>query len=109
KGRPQAALKRAIEFHEAARDELREAARWYETRLEGLGEEFLEAVELALERAVRGELPGMAPQEQGRPETRRLLLQRFPYSIHFDTNEGKLYVWAVAHEKRRPGYWRGRA
>jgi plasmid stabilization system protein ParE len=102
-------LKRAIEFHEAARDELREAARWYEARLEGLGEEFLEAVEAALERVACGELPGLAPQEQGRPETRRLLMQRFPYAIHFDMGEGSLFVWAVAHEKRRPGYWRRRA
>lgn len=102
-------MNRAIEFHEAARDELREGARWYETRLEGLGEELLEAVEAALERAARGALPGLAPQEPGRPATRRILLQRFPYTIHFEMGEGSLFVWAVAHEKRRPGYWRGRA
>lgn len=87
-------MKRAIEFHEAARDELR-AARWYETRLEGLGAAFLEAVEVALDRAARVEVPGLALHEQGRPETRRLLLRRFPYAIHFDMSEGSLSVWAV--------------
>jgi toxin ParE1/3/4 len=102
-------LSRAIEFHEAARDELREAARWYEARVEGLGEELLAAVETALERAARGKLPGLAPQVTSPPATRRILLQRFPYTIHFEMGEGSLFVWAVAHGKRRPGYWRGRA
>ena len=97
-----------VSFHEAARDELREAARWYEREREGLGEEFLLAVETAVERAARGELPGLAAAEASKPGTRRILLQRFPYAVHFDMNQSAVFVWAVAHRRRRPGYWRTR-
>ena len=101
-------MSRDVSFHEGARDELREAARWYEGEREGLGEEFLEAIETALERAARGELPGLAALEGNRPGTQRILLQRFPYALHFDMSQNSLFVWAVAHQKRRPGYWRTR-
>jgi plasmid stabilization system protein ParE len=101
-------LKRRISFHDAARDELREAARWYEHEREGLGEEFLLAVETAVGRAAGGELPGLVARQGTRPGTRRILLQRFPYAIHFDLSQREMFVWAVAHQRRRPGYWRSR-
>ncbi len=40
--------------------------------------------------------------------TRRCLLRRFPYSVVFDVEPDSL-VLALAHSKRRPGYWKGRA
>ena len=101
-------MNRGVSFHEAAQNELREAARWYEREREGLGEEFLLAVETAIERAARGDLPGLAASEASQPGTRRILLQRFPYTVHFDMREGEMFVWAVAHQRRRPGYWRTR-
>ncbi len=101
-------MNRRISFHEAARDELREAARWYEREREGLGEEFLQTVDTAIERVARGELPGLAAAETGQPGTRRILLQRFPYTVHFDLGQTEMFVWAVAHQRRRPGYWRTR-
>ncbi len=33
------------------------------------------------------------------------MLQRFPYVIFFETEADRVVVWAVAHAKRRPGYW----
>jgi plasmid stabilization system protein ParE len=101
-------LNRRISFHDAARDELREAARWYEREREGLGEEFLLAVQTAIERAARGELPGLAAPETSPPGTRRIFLQRFPYAVHFGMSQSEMFVWAVAHQRRRPGYWRTR-
>jgi hypothetical protein len=55
-------LSRRIQFHESALDEFREAARWYERQRQGLGEEFLEAVETLLERAASDQLPGLAAE-----------------------------------------------
>lgn len=41
-------------------------------------------------------------------EIRRALLPRFPYAIVFLVRAEELRVLAVAHAKRRPGYWLGR-
>lgn len=95
-----------VEFHEAARDEFREAARWYEDEREGLGREFLAAVEAALERAVRNGDPVLARGQRGK---RKLVLRRFPYVLHVEIVDAGLFVWAVAHSRRRPGYWRERS
>jgi toxin ParE1/3/4 len=37
--------------------------------------------------------------------TRRILLHRYPYSVVFRELPDKIQVIAVAHAKRRPGYW----
>ena len=42
-------------------------------------------------------------------EPRRARVSRFPYSIVFLETPGRLRVIAVAHDHRRPGYWRDRA
>jgi hypothetical protein len=38
--------------------------------------------------------------------TRKFLLRRFPYSVVYRITERELQVIAVAHGRRRPGYWR---
>jgi toxin ParE1/3/4 len=40
--------------------------------------------------------------------TRRLVLQRFPFSVVYLDNANVVNVVAVAHNKRRPGYWKDR-
>ncbi|HVC48314.1 MAG TPA: type II toxin-antitoxin system RelE/ParE family toxin [Terracidiphilus sp.] len=40
--------------------------------------------------------------------TRRILLHRFPYSIVFRELLHEIQIIAVAHAKRRPGYWAAR-
>lgn len=37
--------------------------------------------------------------------TRRILLHRFPYSVVFREFPRKVEIIAIAHAKRRPGYW----
>ncbi|MBC5768000.1 type II toxin-antitoxin system RelE/ParE family toxin [Ramlibacter albus] len=44
-----------------------------------------------------------------RRKTRRLPLRRFPYSIVYFVRETEVRVVAVAHHRRRPGFWRGRS
>jgi plasmid stabilization system protein ParE len=39
---------------------------------------------------------------------RRYLLRRFPYSIIYQVNSDDIRIIAVAHQRRRPGYWAGR-
>jgi len=92
-----------------AEQELAEAVRWYEQQRPALGGEFLDAVARALERVARK--PDATTSVAGvRAEigARRFLLRRFPYSIVLLDRGDHLYVVAVAHTRRRPGYWRRR-
>lgn len=43
-----------------------------------------------------------------RHRKRRLVLQRFPYAIIYTAEDDYIRVFAVAHDSRRPGYWRKR-
>ena len=43
-----------------------------------------------------------------RGDRRRYLLRRFPYSIIYQVTAEELRVVAVAHHRRRPGYWANR-
>ncbi len=36
------------------------------------------------------------------------VLSRFPYTLHYDIDGTVVTVLAVAHHRRRPGYWRAR-
>ncbi len=40
--------------------------------------------------------------------TRRYLLRRFPFAIVYREAAGGVLVVAIAHAKRRPGYWHAR-
>ena len=40
--------------------------------------------------------------------TRRFLLHRFPYTVVYRRDEDVVRVIAVAHQRRRPAYWRSR-
>jgi plasmid stabilization system protein ParE len=40
--------------------------------------------------------------------TRRLLARRFPFAVIYRVTADRVLVVAIAHQKRRPGYWRQR-
>jgi len=91
-------------FHPEARVDLRDSARWYRERNATIAVEFRAAV---LD-AVRG----VAQTPQRWPAhlygTRRVVLHRFPFSIIYLHNPDEVVIVAVAHGKRKPGYWRQR-
>jgi len=92
------------EFHPEAEEEFIEAAAYYERNVPGLGERFGSEVRRTIERLL--EYP-----ELGSPidaDLRRLMLTRFPYSLIYSFTSDLLRVVAVAHARRRPGYWRPR-
>ena len=43
------------------------------------------------------------------PEIPRCRLRRFPYSVVYTLDAESILVLAVAHQHRKPGYWRNRA
>jgi len=42
------------------------------------------------------------------PQIRRCRLHRFPYSVIYTQDGADILVLAVAHQHRKPGYWRKR-
>jgi len=40
--------------------------------------------------------------------TRRYLLRRFPFSVVYRIEPTRIVIVAMAHFRRRPGYWRSR-
>ena len=84
-----------------AKIEIREAAAFYEECREGLGRDFLNAVESAA-RSLSAH-PLRWRKFHGR--FRRCLVRRFPYGIIYSAQRDEIYVAAVMHLKRKPGYW----
>ena len=90
-----------VAFHVEADIEVTEAARYYETKAPGLGSSFLLDIENALEQIrVNPEAFQLIADH-----VRRKLLRRFPYSILYAIEPDRIRVLAVAHHRRRPGYW----
>lgn len=95
---------KTVVFHPAAREEVDEAATYYESRRGGLGREFRIDFEAALGRVVQNPLAYAV--ELG--EFRACPLRRFPYTIFYLDQEDRIWIGAVAHQSRRPGYWNRR-
>ena len=77
---------------------------FYEDCREGLGLEFLTNVEAALDAIARR--PDLWRRLKGR--FRRCLVHRFPYGVIYAVEDDVVYVAAVMHLKRKPGYWESR-
>ena len=90
-----------VAYHRLAAAELIDSARFYEQRCRGLGEEFLSTVSATLE-LIRGQ-----PQlgRRGVLDTFSFRTRRFPYRIIHDLQPERIWIVAVAHLSRRPGYW----
>jgi toxin ParE1/3/4 len=92
-------------FLPGAEAEYLDAIRFYENRQPGLGAaliaEFEHALGLALDRPHTWRLVHPAG-------IRRIGLSRFPYAIFFRVVGDALQITAVAHHRKRPGYWLSR-
>jgi len=93
-----------IEFHPSARAELDASVDFYESRLEGLGIRLLAAVEEVTERIAAS--PGAGSPLAG--GFRKRLVAGFPFSIVYRISDEQVFLVAVAHQHRRPEYWRRR-
>ena len=92
------------EFLPEAEEEFLDAARDYESAAPGVGFRFVAEVHRCL--GFVSEHPYAAAAE-GRG-VRKKLLNHFPYNLLYSVESDLLVVVAIAHQKRRPGYWRGR-
>ncbi len=98
-----------LPFESEAAAEFVAATEWYEREREGYGALFVSEVRRAVDRAA--DLPRSGPAIPGTdPEhdVRRFVVSRFPYLVITAIVAGQRAVVAVAHGRRRPGYWRDR-
>ena len=86
-----------------AEEELAQAAEWYESKRAGLGVELVAIVDRAFDE-IRDAPLSFALWRSDRPY-RRKILKRFPYVVFFRAESDTIEVVAVAHAKRRPGFW----
>ena len=97
-------MSRNVQFEPEAARELLEAADFYDHERGGLGSEFLDEVDDSIRDIV--DAPESYPVVLGL--TRKLVLQRFPYLVTYYIREQEIVVTAIAHQRRRPFYWRDR-
>ena len=97
----------SLRIHSLASLELTEAVRWYESKRAGLGGELLDEFSASISRLTLNPESGNPISADQR--TRRLLVTRFPYQVVYRVRPNEIVVVALAHLKRRPGYWKHRA
>ena len=91
----------------AAQLELRAAANWYSEREAGLGEELVIEVDRTLTTMLAA--PQRNPSWRVGQPYRKAFVHRFPYVVFYLETADDVRVLAIAHRKRRPGYWLQRA
>ena len=93
-----------VGLHAQATAEARAAFQWYRERNPAAAGVFLAELDRAVE--LIAETPETwPPYIRG---TRRFPLHRFPYSLVFRVRGEEITVVAIAHHRRRPGYWKNR-
>ncbi|BCS55652.1 type II toxin-antitoxin system RelE/ParE family toxin [Geobacter sp. SVR] len=92
------------EFLPEAEKELREAARYYESEAPGVGIAFV----VELHKAILAILDNPLAAQTVRKSIRKWVLPRFPFNVLYSVESEILVIVAVAHQKRRPTYWKRR-
>jgi plasmid stabilization system protein ParE len=93
-----------VSFHPAAAAEVERAQAWYEERSIFAAAGFLQELTRALQR-IRVAPMRYPPAESG---TRRIVFEQYPFSIFYLVRRDEVVIIAVAHQRRRPGYWSDR-
>lgn len=91
-------------FHPEALAEFDAATTYYASCQPRLEQRFINAVQEAIQRVL------VAPEQCRRfdGEIRRILVHVFPYAILYSIEVDFIYIIAVTHCSRSPGYWKGR-
>lgn len=84
------------EFLPEADEEFREAIRYYQNEAPGVGLRFFAEVRRGVTFITENPFAAVA------------VLNHFPYSLLYAVESELVVIVAVAHQKRRPRYWRSR-
>ena len=91
-------------FHPEAEKELNEAIDYYEDIESGLGYDFALEVYSTINRSL--DFPKAWSVLEG--DVRRSLVRRFPYGVLYSEEKDEIFIVAVMHLHRKPGYWKHR-
>lgn len=91
-------------FHPDAEIELNESIDYYESCSLGLGYDFSLEVLSSIETIIQHPLAWPAVES----DVHRCLVNRFPFGILYAIDDQKIFILAVMHLHRQPGYWHGR-
>jgi toxin ParE1/3/4 len=90
-----------FKYHRRAENELIASAVYYESRRDFLGDNFLDRVDEALAGIRRNPAWG----RPGKFNTRSWQVRRFPSRLVCLEQTARIWIVAVAHLSRKPGYW----
>jgi len=93
-----------ITITSAARIELDSAAEFYEQHRAGVGADFIDELTMTYHRIKSHPKAG----KQVGDNIRYQLVKRFPYSVYYIEFPSEIVILAVAHQHRKPDYWRSR-
>jgi plasmid stabilization system protein ParE len=93
-----------VSFHPEAKEEFFEAINYYEECQEGLGLEFAKEIYSTIQRIIHFPEAWSKMSEN----TRRCLVNRFPYGVIYSITEEEIIILAVMQLNREPGYWKER-
>ena len=91
-------------FHPKARNELVDTVDFYEGQKDHLGIEFLEEVYLTIRRII--EFPKAFPKLS--KNTRKCITNRFPFAVIYQYKKDEIFIVAITHLARKPGFWKKR-
>ena len=98
---------KAVKLHAEARAEMRESVLFYRERA---GEQWAECFKQRVAEGLQAiaSNPERYPPEPDLPEVQKIRLKQFPFSLLYLNRPDYLWVVAVAHGSRKPGYWKER-
>lgn len=95
---------RVLKYHPEAVAEATEAIQWYLEHSPTAAISFFEQFQLAEQEVLQH------PEQWGNyiHDTRIYRFKRFPYGLVYQVRSNYILVVAIAHLKRKPGYWKSR-
>jgi toxin ParE1/3/4 len=89
-------------FHPAAEEEYGEAIEHYADADVDVAATFQTRVEAVVQRITERPKSFVKDEDTGSQEC---VVKKFPYSVHYLEMDDHIWIVAVAHHKRKPGYW----
>ena len=93
-----------VSFYPEAREELIEAAGYYENQQVLLGRQFFVSIHDSIDHIQS--FPSLYREIE--PGIRQCRVSRFPYGLIYRAREDEIQIIAVMHLHREPGYWKTR-
>ena len=94
-----------VTLRRIAKRDIREAVMWYRQRDPELANRFLDEVYKVL--GLLEQFPNVGSRVFGvtDPATRQMPVDTFPYHVVFRRLADRISILAIAHDRKRPGYW----